>query len=407
MTLDDLRRLIASRISRVPRFRQRVKSKPFGLVRAEWVPVAHLDLTRHLFHHRLPAPGRRSQLAAMCARIQEDLLPRDRPLWQMHLIDGLEGHRQALVMKMHHAITDGIGGMELAEILLEGSPGRGSARTTRRPLLARPSPSANSWLEGLAGIAFTIASGPIAEASPFNGRVGGRRVFAMATLPMDRIRRVKQQLGVSIDDVLVASVSGGLHSYFERHGLVAPDAMKAMVPASTRLTSKRAQCGNYVTSVFVDLPLDSIDLAACARRVAVSKALLRTVHAGLGMSMLIGGAGLLPAPLHDALVRFAGGLPVANLVLSDVPGPDEPRSWLGRRIEACYPMLPLPGAVGVSIAAISMGGTMGVGVIADPNLLPHPDRLARAIEHALNSFEPALPAALPRHPTHGRALRAA
>ncbi len=408
MTLDDLSRLIASRISRVPRFRQRVQFKPLGLARAEWVPVAHPDLTRHVFHHLLPSPGRRSQLNALCARIQEDLLPRDRPLWQMHLIDGLQGHRQALVVKMHHAITDGIGGMELAEILLEGrSTGRARTRTTRRPRLARPTPSANAWLEGLAGMAFTIASGPIAQASPFNGRVGGRRVFATATLSMDRIRRVKQQLGVSIDDVLLAAVAGGLHTYFRHSGLVAPRAMKAMVPASTRLTSNKAQCGNYVTSVFVDLPLDSTDPAACARRIAVSKALLRTVHAGLGMSMLIGAAGLLPAPLHDALVRFAGGLPVANLVLSDVPGPDEPRSWLGHRIEACYPMLPLPGAVGVSIAAISMGGTMGVGVIADPNLLPDPDRLARAIEHALNSFEPALPSAALRHPTHGRALRAA
>jgi diacylglycerol O-acyltransferase / wax synthase len=106
-------------------------------------------------------------------------------------------------------------------------------------------------------------------------------------------------------------------------------------------------------------------------------------------------------------VRIAGGLPVANLVLSDVPGPDEPRLLLGRRIVACYPMLPLPGAIGVSIAAISMGQTMGVGLVADPDLLPNPDRLARAIEQTLDSFAPAIPRADLRRPARGRARRAA
>jgi WS/DGAT/MGAT family acyltransferase len=244
-------------------------------------------------------------------------------------------------------------------------------------------------------------------ASPFNAPVGPRRAFAMATLSMDKVRRVKEHLAVSVDDVLLATVATGLHQYFRRAGLAAPNAMRAMVPASTRAPSKDAHGGNHVTSVFIDLPLDVGDLAACAHRIAISKAMLRTVHAGLGMSLLIEAAGRLPAPLHDVVVRIAGNLPVANLVLSDVPGPAEPRYFLGRRIVACYPMLPLPGAVGVSIAAISMGGTMGVGVTSDPNLLPDPARLARAIEHALDAFEATMHRRGPRRIDRGRAVQAA
>jgi WS/DGAT/MGAT family acyltransferase len=406
LDIGDLHRLMHSRLARLPRFRDRVQFKRFGLTRAEWIPVARVNLAGHLFHHRLRAPGRPWQLAAMCARIHEELLPRDRPLWQMHLIDGLQDHRQALVLKTHHAIADGIGGMQIAECFFEGRPS-GQRRPGRGlPALrfARATPSANAWLDGLVGMAFTAASGPFALASPFNGRVGGGRVFAMATLSMDQIRGAKQRLGVSVDDVLLAAVAGGLHRYFRRSGLVAPHAMRAMLPATTRPPSKKPRGGNHVTAVFIDLPLDSGDLSTCARRIAVSKALLKTVHAGLGMSMLIEAAGWLPAPLHEALVRVAADLPVANLVLSDLPGPVEPRFLLGRRIVACYPMLPLPGTIGVSIAAISMGGTMGVGITADSELLPHPHRLATAIEQTINSFEPALPRTEPRRSVraHGR-----
>ncbi len=409
LTLDDIHHLVASRLSRVPRFRQRVRTKPLGLARAEWLQVARTDLSGHLFHHRLPAPGRTSQLAALCGRIQEELLPRDRPLWQMHLVDGLEGGRQALIVKTHHSITDGIGGLELAAALLEPPRARArrSSKTLPIPHFATATASPNAWLQGLVGVAFTAASGPIALASPFNGWVGAHRAFAMATLSMERVREVKGRLGVSVDDVLLERDAGGLHRNVQHGRISAPRAMRAMFPASARPAPRKPQAGNHVTTVFVDLPLDSGDLSTCARKIAVSKALLKTVHAGLGMTMLIETAGRLPAPLHEAVVRVVGNLPVANLVLSDVPGPAEPQFLLGRRIVASYPMIPLPGMVGVSIAAISMGGTMGVGVISDPRLLPNPARLARAIEQAFESFKPAARHAEPGSAVHPRARRAA
>ena len=393
LTVDALQRLVGSRLSRLPRFRQRARFVPFGLARPEWVPAPHLDLTQHVFHHQLPARADRHDLFDLCGQIQEELLPRDRPLWQMHLIDGLPSRRQALVVKTHHAITDGIGGIELAEVLLEPSQS-GQRKPRRQPLVARfasATRAPTSWLEALRGVAFTAASGPIALASPFNGRVGAQRVFATATLSMAQVRRVKEHLGVSVDDVLLAAVAIGIRSYFRRHRLSAPRAMRAMVPASTRPTSTKPWRGNHVTSIFIDLPLDTPHLPACARRIAISKAVLKTLHAGAGMAMLIEAAGWLPAPVHDTVVRIAGALPFANLVLSDVPGVPESRFLLGHQVLASYPMIPLPGRVGVSIAAISQGGTMGIGVTADPTFLSDPAHLGKAIEQALSSFEATLP----------------
>jgi diacylglycerol O-acyltransferase len=119
------------------------------------------------------------------------------------------------------------------------------------------------------------------------------------------------------------------------------------------------------------------------RIVATEKLQRRSAHEAAGMSVLIEAAGLLPNPLHEMFVRMVGGMPFANLVLSDVPGPDEPMYLLGRRIAACYPMIPLPAGIGLSIATVSMGGVMSVGIVADPGLVPNAARLARAIEHVI------------------------
>jgi diacylglycerol O-acyltransferase len=123
--------------------------------------------------------------------------------------------------------------------------------------------------------------------------------------------------------------------------------------------------------------------------VATEKLQRRSAHEAAGMSVLIEAAGWLPNPLHEMVVRIVGGMPFANLVLSDVPGPDEPMYLLGRRIAACYPMIPLPTGIGLSIATVSMGGVMSVGIVADPGLVPDASRLARAIEHVIPGHAPA------------------
>jgi WS/DGAT/MGAT family acyltransferase len=385
ITLPELRRLVASRLRRLPRFLDIVKFSPMDATRASWAPVERIDLDAHLFHHRLPQPGRNAQLNALCGRIHERLLPRDRPLWEMHLVDGLEGGGQAVVIKTHHSITDGIAGIELARVLFDRAPGAKPATWVQPTRFAGG--GGGAWLlkglQSLMGVAFTAAGGPIALNGPFNGDVGAGRAFATAVLPMDAIRRIKRSCGGSVDDVVLAVVASGLRDYLDavRYPDI-PVALRAMVPVSTG-PAAASTLGNHVTTVFVDLPLGTAGLPELVRIIATQKLQRRGAHEAAGMSMLIEAAGWLPNPLHQAVVRVVGGMHYANLVMSDVPGPDEPMYLLGNRIIACYPMIPLPPGVGLSIATVSMSGVMSVGVVADPGLVPDVARLARSIERVI------------------------
>jgi diacylglycerol O-acyltransferase len=391
LTLRDLRRLVKSRLLRLPKFRERVTPGWLGLLRPQWVEVATLDLDAHLFHHRLGSRGTTLRLTELCAQIHEEPLPRDRPLWQMHLIDGLEAGRQALVVKTHHCMGDGIAGIQIAEALFDTTAPRGKLMNAGvRPLrfADHSGPTVLGLAQALLGVAFTAAGGPLALAGPFNGRVGGERAFATATFPITLIRRLKRRLGGSVDDVLLAVVTAGIARQLSRQRYPEmPPALRAMIPVSTRRSADGSQLGNRVSAVFIDLPLDSTDLPALVRRIAASKSNLRSAHAAAGMSLLIEAAGRLPGPLHEAVVRLASSLPTFNLVMSDVPGPDEPLFILGRRILAAYPMIPLSGSAGLSVAAVSLAGQIGVGIVADPNLVPRPQRLAAEMEAVVRGFE--------------------
>lgn len=383
ITMPQLRQHVAKRLRPERRFHERVRTLSAGRG-AEWVSVKGMHYSAHLFHHELPSPGTRAQLNEACAQIHEEELDRDRPLWEIHLLDGLAGGRQALVIKTHHAITDGLAGIELAEVLFDPAPDTSSPGLPAMNFVERQGSSVFTALQGLVGVGFAAASGPLVLDGPFNGPVGPHRTFGTATISMDEVRRVKRAVGGSIDDVVVATVAAGLSDYLRDVGYpVIPPALKAMLPVSTRTLVPGAHFGNHVSAVFVDLPTDTPDFAAVVRHVAASKATLRTAHAAFGSAMLVAAAGHLPQPLHTALLRAVSELPFANLVLSDVPGPDEPLYLFGRRIVACHPMMPLAPRVGLAIAAVSLGGTMGLGVTADPGLVPDPQRLATAIARAL------------------------
>lgn len=391
LALQDLKRLVAARLPQLLKYRQRVRASWHGLARPEWVEVAEADLGPHLFEHRLPSPGSSSQLGSLCAEIHAELLSRDRPLWEAHLIDGLAGGRQALVLKTHHAITDGIGGIQMAEVLFDPKrPHHGLEAAGPTALrFGRPArPTLGDVARAMVGVAFTVAGGPIALQGPFNGSVGGRRAFAMATLSMDGIRRLKTRLGGSVDDVLLAVVAAGLRRHLAHEGYgPLPKALRVMLPVSTRPSVAGVELGNHVTAVFVDVPLDTSEPGALVRRIATTKSTLRTAHAAAGMSLLIEAAGRLPNVLHESVVRFAGALPGSNLVLSDLPGPHEQLFLQGRPIIACYPMIPLSASVGLSIAAMSWDTQIGVGIVSDPDLVPKPERLAGEIEASLAAFE--------------------
>lgn len=376
VSMRDLRRHVASRVRWLPRFTQRIVQDGLRL-RPRWTDARPLDLEAHLFRHVLRPGAGEAEVARLCGELHGDPLPRNRPLWQMHLIDG--GPRQVLMVKLHHSIADGVGGMYIAETLFDRAapaPRRPAAPHLAPPTLSAP--PAISLAQALTGAVFTLAGGPVALPSRYNLVVGGERVVAFAALPMEDIAALKRRLGGSVDDVLLALVAAALRR-------IGPATMplRAMVPVSTWAPGRTGSTGNHVTAMFVDLPQDTSDLATLVGRIAASKSLLRSAHAATGMSMLVEAVGFLPSPLHRAVVRASTSLPFANVIVSDTPGSPEPLALLGRRIIACHPLIPLSRTVGLSIAAISMGGVMGLGVVADPRALARPERLAGAIAREL------------------------
>lgn len=387
--LPQLRRIIASRIRPFPKFQERVGAAPLGLTRAQWVPVQRQALGAHVFDHRLRAPGSSRQLQALAGRIHQHPLDRSRPLWEVHLIDGLEGGRQAVMVKLHHAMADGIAAIALAERVAEDPANRRKRAHGRRPVVGDCTPG--STLQRLLGIASTAAAGPIAAAGPFNGPVGAERAFVAATIPMATIRQAKRVLGGTVDDVVLTVVSAALRSYLldVRYPDI-PRTLRAMIPVSTRGSSRSIDLDNRITSVFIDLPLNAEEFPQRLRRIAGLKSGARGAHAGPGASFVIEAIGALPNPVHEAVVRTAAGFNFAHLIVSDIPGPGEPLHMFGRRVVAAYPLMPLAPTVGLAIAALSVGETMGVGVTADPGLVPEPRLIARSIERVVADLDRSL-----------------
>ena len=396
LTMAELRRLVAARLPRLPRFRDRLRGGPWDLNRPEWEAAGRMDLRRHLFHHQLPQPGTASQLNALCARIHETMLERDRPLWEMHLIDGLRHEGQAVVIKMHHSITDGIAGVEIAEMLFGGPRDSVAHRDKPCPRFAGSMrPSLRTAAQAMLGVAVTAASGPIAPPGPFNGPVGARRAFATAVIPLDVVRTAKERFGGTIDDVYVAIVTEGIRRHLaETEYPEVPGALRAMLPVSTREIGGGG-LGNHVTAVFLDLPMAPLEFGKLVRVIATSKAELRGAHAATGAAMVVTAAGLLPNPVHSAVVRAATNVRCCHLVLSDVPAPDETLSLDGRTLRITYPLMPLGASIGMSIAALGIGGKLGVGITVDPDLVPGVQHLARCIDTVVADLERAM-----RHPAH-------
>jgi diacylglycerol O-acyltransferase / wax synthase len=205
---------------------------------------------------------------------------------------------------------------------------------------------------------------------------------------------------VSVDDVLVGAVATGLGAYLRRRGYVSESAtLRAMLPVSTRGAERALTLGNRVSSIFVDLPVGIRDFASAVRHVSWSKATLRTTHAADGGALAIEATRLLPAPLQAPVLRFVSGLPFAHLIVSDVPGPEQPMYLNGRRILGSFPMMPLAADIGLSIAMLTIGPQIGLGVTSDPKIVPDPQALADDIGRAL--------AGAATHPLQARRRKAA
>jgi len=419
---DSLVELISDRIAFVPRYRQRIRWVPGRLANPVWVDDEQFDINYHVRRSALPRPGTDEQLNELVARVQSRRLDRNRPLWEMYLVEGLSRNRFAIVTKTHHAMVDGIAAVDIGQVILDTSPiPRDAPADTWRPTsepswvelvagavaetIRRPTAAIDTLRGGLTDVRFTVgrlgstAGGLFAAArtaaraapgSPLNATIGEHRRYATVTLDLDDHRRVRKAHGGTVNDVVLATVAGALRAWLLTRGetVRTSTSVRAMVPVSIRGEASGApgaQLGNRVASYLVDLPVGEPSPVMRLHQVSYRMKAHKETGQAVGAEALAGLAGFSPPTLHSLGARVASGLSKRwfNVVVTNVPGPQQPLYAGAARMLAAYPVVPLAKHQAVSIGLTSYDGKVFYGLNADRDAMPDVDVLAQCLEDAL------------------------
>ncbi|CAB4645620.1 unannotated protein [freshwater metagenome] len=413
--LAAARKLVASRLHLIPRFRKILKSVPLHQGRPIWVDDPRFDIAYHVRLTALPSPGTREQLMTLTARVQSQLLDRSRPLWELWFVEGLEEGRVALIQKTHHALVDGVSGVDVATVLLDFQPEpafRPPPRWIVEPppaelrLLAdsvweratEPAEIVRSLRAGLRGpsnalenttrIARSVSSlfgtDALAPHTSLNALVGRNRLFDGVTISFDDVHRVRQAFGGTINDVILAGVSGGLRDLLEARGEpIDGMTLKAFCPVSVRDDAERMQLGNRVSAMFVPLPVGLPDPVERLEAVRDATFDLKEREQAVGASFLLDLTHYAAPTLLGLGARLAHRQPFFNLVVTNVPGPQVPLYCMGGRMLEAFPVVPLTKNLSIGIAILSYCGNLHIGLFVDRDTFPDLPVLSSALE---NSF---------------------
>ena len=425
---EQLLAMVASKIPNLPRYRQVMKQVPLQLGRPIWVDDPHFDLEYHVRQTALPSPGNQEQRWRMFSRIMNQRLDRTRPLWELWAVEGLEGGRWMLVNKPHHAMVDGVAGTELITNLLDLSPD--PERPAPPDWSASPAPSSISMvasaltdlgrrpleeIPGLVKRAWSLGRLPhvvsdevqlarrmaaVKTATTLNGRVGPNRRFASTTATLAEVKKIRQTLGGTINDIVLAAVTRGFRDLLVARGEPLDGrVVRVLVPVAlherdTKGMAVHAHDGTYenkATIVVVDLPVsvdDPLERARDVRQQMVHIKASGEVATAYAITQLSGYA---PATLLAAGMRAMAALPPqtnVNSVVSNVPGPQVPLYAAGRRVLEAYPCPPLfpPGAQ-IAVALWSYAGTLHFGMLGDYTTTADLDLLAHAIRRGFDELD--------------------
>ena len=419
---DQLMELVDERLAMVPRYRQRVREVPARLAAPVWTDDETFDLSYHVRRAALPRPGTDEQLHELVARVLSRPLDRGRPLWEIYLVEGLVDDRFAIVTKSHQALVDGISAIEIGEVLFDNAPQPAEAhdaswRPAREPsdvrlltdavkeLAHRPTVLLDVTRKGLSDLGRTFgrlgsAAGGVvrmaqtvartAPSSPLNVEIGEARRFATTSTDLDLYKRIRKSHGGDVNDVVLAVVTGGLRAWLQTRGepVTSRSTVRALVPVSIN----EEDGSDQVTSFVVDLPTG--EGSPVVRLHQVSYAMRANLEAQRAVSAerLAGLAGFAPPTLHALGARVASGLSrhVFNLVITNVPGPQEPRYLAGAQLLEAYPVSPLAKGQALSIGVTSYDGRVYFGLFGDRDAMPDLDVLAQCLHDSLDElFETA------------------
>lgn len=413
--IDDVRRLVATHLPAVPRFRQRLADPPLHAGLPVWVDAEDFDLADHVVAATVPAPGDDQTALELACELLAAPLDRSRPLWQLTFLDGLADGTVVLVDRAHHALVDGVSSSESLIALLDPGP---QAETTAEPdrpeateWAPEPAPDGGRQLLDVAatltrlpvrlaagvadivrsparmqelwdGLVAAVRNEELAPRCSLNAEVGARRQHLAVRLSLADLKRVAHARGVTVNDVVLAAVTGGLRDLMDGRGeLEMLDHLVALVPVSTRGADERLGLGNRVSAVFAKLPVDLDDPLDRLEALALQMRSHKRSHEVDVFADLLAFLDWLPpwllAPLADLTVNRQ---PMVNLVVTNVPGSPRPIHVLGARMLECLPYVPLGGNTTVGIAILSYDGHLDLGITVDPEACPDADVLVRGIE---------------------------
>jgi len=428
--LEALREVIRQRLPQLGLFRYRVRAAPFGVGGSYWVEVPDVDLEAHVKAVSLPAPAGMGELAAFAADVFSRKLDRRRPLWEMWLVESLEGGLAALVIKVHHACVDGVRGVQLYDVLFDLTADAPLERAVSVVASSEPVPSrvallgaaasgimrapvrASGALRAIAGAGIRVAGFARSQErrhvtlpfeaprSRFNGPLTPSRAVAFCAMPIDEVRAVRKAHGVTFNDVVLATCTGALRRSLLAHDATPRRPLIAQVPVGLRRDAAHADTaamsGNYLSAMGALLPVHLADPLAQLQAVSESTRAAKAMHQVLGENFLLDIVDAAPAALITATVRAYTALhldrlhpPIFNVLVSNVPGPPLPVYSAGAKLLATYPLGPLLAGCALNITLFSYVDHVDVGLVACPDIIDDVDIIAESLPAALHDLSAA------------------
>jgi diacylglycerol O-acyltransferase / wax synthase len=415
---DDFLSQIRGRLHLVPRYRQKLAFPRFEAGRPLWVDDPSFNLEYHVRHTALPSPGSEEQLRNLAARIFSQQLDRSKPLWETWLVQGLERNRFALISKTHHALVDGVSGVDLATVLFDITPvpqpvdhedrewvprreptqaqliAQGIKGLVRTPVrLATEALEAVSHPEGALSGAREAAEGlgevvwnflNPAPDTPLNVEIGPHRRFTWVRAELGDFKTIKNALGGTVNDVVLAVVAGSLRRFLRARGVRTEGLeLRALVPVSIRSQDEHHQLGNRIAAMRGPLPVYIED--PVARLEAVREAMngLKESKQAVGAEVLAGVQNLAPPTVLAQASRLNFSTRLFNLIVTNVPGPQFPLYLLGRELQELFPIAFLPRNHALAVAVMSYNGGVDFGLLSDYDAVPDVDVIASGIEESL------------------------
>jgi diacylglycerol O-acyltransferase / wax synthase len=419
----DLVEHVRRRLPLVPRFRQKLVVPPLEAGRPLWADDVNFNLTYHIRHTALPDPGGEAQLKRLAGRIFSQQLDRSKPLWEMWLAQNLERDRFAILTKTHHAMVDGISGVDIGTVLFDlerdaqpldieddwvpqPEPGttelvaRGIADAVAAPVklaeravevVRSPETTARKVVEGLEGIGEIVSAfADPAPDVPLNDEIGPHRRYVWARSELATFKRIKDTFGGTVNDVVLAVITGALRKWLHGRGIRTEGLeLRALVPVSVRGEDERGNLGNRIALMRGPLPVYIEDPVRRLRTVSDAMAGLKRSKQALGAEVISRFNDFAPPTILAQAARINFSTRLFNLIVTNVPGPQMPLYVLGKELEEVYPVAFLPQNHSLAVAIMSYNGKVGFGLLADYDCMEDIEVVSNGLNESLAELEAA------------------